>query len=115
MHRTRESFESLWRSVALHVAPCHLFKALSRPHCTHDCASRYPAAVEMTRHFFQVEDLTASEHDRLRVVFGDGVASFSAAGGIGGNTHRITPATVEQLAGEHDSVGDFIEALEALF
>lgn len=65
----------------------------------------------MTRHFFAVDELTADQDRRLRIVFvedppspGDGVV-------VGRN---ITPAVVEQLAGEFDTVDDFISALEAV-
>ena len=68
----------------------------------------------MTRHFFQVDDLKEEEHERLRAVFGDDEVSSCVDGGIAGTSHRITPAMVEQLAGEHESLEDFIEALEAL-
>lgn len=61
--------------------------------------ARYPAALEMTRHFFEME-LEQTEKERLREVCE--------------KKRELTPATVEQLAGEHDALDDFLTALEAL-
>lgn len=61
---------------------------------------RYPAALEMTRHFFQEEQLGLDHAERLETVFND--------------RRQLTPAVVEQLAGECDTIGDFVAALEAL-
>lgn len=54
----------------------------------------------MTRHFFQEEQLEFEHEKRLEGVFRDRC--------------QLTPAVVEQLAGEHDTVEEFIGALEAL-
>lgn len=54
----------------------------------------------MTRHFFQEEQLEEAHERRLEAVFCD--------------QYELTPAVVEQLAGEHDTVDDFVTALEAL-
>lgn len=62
-------------------------------------SGRYPAALEMTRHFFEME-LEQTEKERLREVCE--------------KKRELTPATVEQLAGEHDALDDFLTALEAL-
>ena len=83
--------------------------------------TRYEAAKEMTRHFFQVDGLTARQDERLRSIFDDRLPS--AGDGVGGGGvneagyaagRTITPAVVEQLAGEFDYVDDFIAALAAV-
>lgn len=80
--------------------------------------NRYEAAREMTRHFFEVDQLTVAQDQRLRSVFDDDRPSHSNGGGMqetgDGVGRNITPAVVEQLAGEVDYVDDFIGALEAL-
>lgn len=68
----------------------------------------------MTRHFFGVETLTTDQDSRLRAVFDDSSPASGGAMGGGGEGREITPATVEQVAGEFDTVDTFIEALEAL-
>ena len=61
---------------------------------------RYPAALDMTRHFFPGEQLEPSHAGRLETVFND--------------ERQLTPAVVEQLAGECDTIDDFVAALEIL-
>lgn len=75
----------------------------------------------MTRHFFQVDQLTASQDERLRSVFGDDppspgddVGSDGRKEAEGAAGRKVTPAVVEQLVGEFDYVDDFIGALEAI-
>ena len=88
----------------------------------------------MTMHFFPEEsvggDLTDEQKDRLKAVFSKKSASLrrkaeAAAAAAGdpssspasyysGNGGELTPATVEQLLGEHDKVDDFLDALEGL-
>lgn len=60
----------------------------------------------MTRHFFEVDELDSLREERLRKVF------EASGGGSGGR--KITPAMVEQLAGEFDTLDGFIEAMESL-
>lgn len=74
----------------------------------------------MTRHFFEVDQLTVGQDQRLRSVFdedrpllGDSVVGRSTKEAEGGAGRKITPAVVEQLAGEFDDVDTFIGALEA--
>eukprot|EP00904_Undaria_pinnatifida_P012176 jgi/Undpi1/8089/HiC_scaffold_24.g10561.m1 len=86
---------------------------------------RYPAALEMTLHYFQVSELEPSQDKRLRKVFMEeqvperrgsarGVSRSSGCRDSGkGVCDRFTPATVEQMASEHETVDDFISALEA--
>ena len=75
----------------------------------------------MTRHFFEVDQLTVDQDQRLRSIFDEDqppspcdrvVGDGSGAGGREERT--ITPAVVEQLAGENDTVDEFIVALEAI-
>lgn len=78
------------------------------------CPNRYPAALEMTRHFFQT-DLTSEQQVRLAAIFDEdiGVAQrrlFDRSRDHG----RVTPAVIEQMAGEYDTVDEFLEGLEAL-
>lgn len=88
--------------------------------------TRYPAALEMTRHYFQVDKLEPEQDKRLREIFkeypalpngrGGGSRNGGSGGGGGsgsGDGGRFTPAMVEQEASEHESVDDFIAALEA--
>ena len=73
----------------------------------------------MTAHFFpeESERLTEERKSRLRAVFSKESEMMrrrptsNFAGGEGG---QLTPATVEQLLGEHEKVDDFLEALEWL-
>ena len=82
----------------------------------------------MTRHYFQVDKLGPAQDKRLRKVFKEPSAPPERGGsarGLGssrggscrdsgkGVCDRFTPATVEQMASEHDTVDDFISALEA--
>eukprot|EP00752_Nemacystus_decipiens_P016297 g14574.t1 len=92
---------------------------------------KYEAALEMTMHFFPEESvdggLTDEQKDRLKAVFSKKSAARrrkaeAAAGGpsspsasyCSGSGGELTPATVEQLLGEHDKVDDFLDALEGL-
>lgn len=78
----------------------------------------------MTKHFFPDEvadgDLADEHKRRLRAVFSAGSAARRArptskcGGGGGADKGRLTPATVEQMLGEHDKVNDFLAALEDL-
>ncbi|CAM9559802.1 unnamed protein product, partial [Discosporangium mesarthrocarpum] len=59
---------------------------------------KYPAALEMTEHYFK--GAVTEEHKKLlKGVVGEGMS-------------RFTPAMVEQVASEHESVDDFIHALQ---
>lgn len=75
--------------------------------------TRYDAAQAMTRHFFEVDHLTVDQDQRLRSIFGDGGGGGGGEAGEG-EKKNITPAVVEQLAGEFDTVDEFIVALEAI-
>jgi len=73
----------------------------------------------MTRHFFEVDQLTVNQDQRLRMIFdedrpshGDGVEDERE--GTKAARRQLTPAIVEQLAGEFDYVDEFIGALEAV-
>lgn len=73
----------------------------------------------MTTHFFpeESEQLTDERRVRLRTIFSKESAArrerpSSNYGGADGG--QLTPATVEQLLGEHDRVDDFLQALEEL-
>eukprot|EP00904_Undaria_pinnatifida_P012125 jgi/Undpi1/8042/HiC_scaffold_24.g10514.m1 len=74
---------------------------------------KYDAAQAMTRHFFEVDHLTVDQDQRLRSIFGDGGGGGGGEAGEG-EKKNITPAVVEQLAGEFDTVDEFIVALEAI-
>lgn len=81
--------------------------------------SRYPAALKMTLHYFQLEKLEVEQEERLRTIFAEApdVPSRRISRGKGhrsppGNAGCFTPAVVEQVASEHESVDDFISALE---
>ena len=69
--------------------------------------NRYDAAKEMTCHFFGVKQLTVDQDQRLRSIFDDDRPSLGDS-----VSRKITLAEVEQLAGEFDTVDDFIVALE---
>lgn len=91
---------------------------------------KYEAALAMTLHFFPEEsakgDLTNEQKGRLKAVFSKKSAALrrkavTAMGGpspssscFSGSGGELTPATVEQLLGEHDKVDDFLDALEGL-
>lgn len=76
----------------------------------------------MTKHFFPEErvidgDLAADHKRRLKALFGKEATArrarpTSKCGGA--NKGKLTPATVEQMLGEHDKVDDFLDALEKL-
>lgn len=85
----------------------------------------------MTRHYFQADKLQPHQENRLKAVFQE-VPGLSPTGERGrdargrksktsvlecgravGDFGRFTPAVVEQVASEHESVDDFISALEA--
>lgn len=71
-----------------------------RPIQFYSILSRYDAALCMTRHFFEEVELQHEQRGRLREIF---------------ETKRdVTPAVVEQLAGEFDTVDGFLAALEGL-
>ncbi|CAM9351235.1 unnamed protein product [Ascophyllum nodosum] len=78
---------------------------------------RFPAALQMTEHLFQVK-LTNDQKARLDAVFGEAaVARRKEAGfslGYGQSYGELTPAVVEQLAGEFDEVEQFLGELEQL-
>lgn len=72
----------------------------------------------MTMHFFpeEAESLTEKQKSRLKAVFSEeSVArrrrrhNLPYGGSDGG---QLTPATVEQILGEHEKVDDFLDALE---
>lgn len=78
----------------------------------------------MTLHYFQVPQLDPAHEKRLRKVFKEDQAPEKVGSTRGvsrdwygdtgkGVCGRFTPATVEQMASEHDTVEDFIYALEA--
>lgn len=84
----------------------------------------------MTRHYFQIDKLEPRQEERLKTVFEElpassskqdvtgsrGGKSFrgtSARGHANGHLGRFTPAVVEQVASEHETIDDFISALEA--
>ncbi len=78
---------------------------------------RYPAALEMTLHYFQIDKLEPEQDRRLREIFKEypktqkrGSRGISGGAGDGG---KFTPAMVEQEACEHDCVDEFLSALEA--
>lgn len=73
----------------------------------------------MTSHFYpeESERLTDERKVRLKAAFGRESAArrgrpSSNYGGVDGG--QLTPATVEQLLGEHERVDDFLQALEEL-
>ena len=80
----------------------------------------------MTLHYFQVDKLDPQQDKRLRKVFMGNSAPERGGSARGvevsrggyrdagkGVCDRFTPATVEQMASEHETVDDFISALEA--
>lgn len=86
---------------------------------------RYPAALEMTLHYFQVNKLDPAQDKRLRAVFrehpgqqGEGGMTQASSNRVRGGIRardgvQFTPAMVEQLASEYEFVDEFIAALEA--
>lgn len=71
----------------------------------------------MTCHYFDVENLRVDQDERLKAFFAEPLASSARSPsfrGRGQGRGFITPALVEQLAGEFDTVDSFLEALEAL-
>lgn len=77
----------------------------------------------MTEHLFSME-LGDQQKARLRAVFENPVTAMAPGKeelGVGHGPENIktcdrmlTPAVIEQLAGEHDEVDGFLEALERL-
>ncbi|CAN0470740.1 unnamed protein product [Scytosiphon promiscuus] len=73
----------------------------------------------MTLHYFQIDSLEPAQNTRLRHVFNEhpapeGTRSARGLRPTGKEVcDRFTPATVEQMASEHETVDDFISALEA--
>lgn len=85
----------------------------------------------MTRHYFQIDKLEPKQEARLKKVFLEpsaGVATEVVVGSCGssggsrtigkggravGDLGCFTPAVVEQVASEHETVDEFIAALEA--
>ena len=63
----------------------------------------------MTLHYFQIDQLEPEQDKRLRNVFQGQQASPEKEP----ICNRFTPATVEQMASEHETVDGFISALEA--
>eukprot|EP00752_Nemacystus_decipiens_P016300 g14577.t1 len=81
----------------------------------------YEAALQMTKHFFPAErvdgDLTNDHKRRLKAVFSKEATARRARPTSkygGASKGKLTPATVEQMLGEHDKVDDFLDALEGL-
>ncbi|CAM9204899.1 unnamed protein product [Ectocarpus sp. 6 AP-2014] len=81
---------------------------------------KYDAALAMTKHFFpeESESITDEQKKRLQDVFSDEAAAVrckrTSKRGGGADRGQLTPATVEQMLGEHDKVDDFLDALERL-
>ncbi|CAN0107280.1 unnamed protein product [Ectocarpus sp. 12 AP-2014] len=81
---------------------------------------KYDAALAMTKHFFpeESESITDEQKKRLQDVFSDEAAAVrckrTSKRGGGADGGQLTPATVEQMLGEHDTVDDFLDALERL-
>ncbi|CAM9298031.1 unnamed protein product, partial [Scytosiphon promiscuus] len=79
---------------------------------------KYEAALQMTKHFFPEErdSLTDDQKSRLKAVFTEeSVARRRRRHNLpyGRNDGgQLTPATVEQILGEHEKVDDFLDALE---
>lgn len=74
----------------------------------------------MTLHYFQIDRLKPHQEDRLKLIFQEtsappaGARRGSSKGGHdNGERGKFTPAVVEQLASEHETVDEFIAALEA--
>lgn len=66
--------------------------------------------MEMTLHYFQLEKLEPEQDTRLRAIFGEATVQPRRAWG---RRPQFTPAMVEQMASEHESIDNFISALEA--
>lgn len=96
------------RSTHLSDSTWNIFRRILLFLCT--CVlRRFPAALDLTRHFFQKE-LTSTQEKRLKAV-------FSAREDAGGSTRcvrPIAPAELERLTGEHDTIDEFLDALESL-
>lgn len=123
--------------VCIHAPVCHSVFIQHPFHRTKHRArflNRYPAALEMTKHYFQIADLEPRQEKRLQAVFQDvpRPVSSSSRGGVRdargrtisnggtldcgkatGDLGRFTPAVVEQVASEYETVDDFISALES--
>ncbi|CAN0508514.1 unnamed protein product, partial [Ectocarpus sp. 12 AP-2014] len=72
----------------------------------------------MTKHFFpeESESITDEQKKRLQDVFSDEAVALRrrpASNYGGGERGQLTPATMEKVLGEHETVDDFLEALEA--
>ncbi|CAN0082389.1 unnamed protein product [Ectocarpus sp. 12 AP-2014] len=79
---------------------------------------RYDAALAMTKHFFpeESESITDEQKKRLQDVFSDEAVALRrrpASNYGGGDRGQLTPATMEKVLGEHETVDDFLDALEA--
>lgn len=97
----------------------------SKPHVRNTRVRRYPAALQMTKHFFPDVVITADQESRLEAVLSDDAIderrkasqeAGSMAGGIVVDTNNghITPAMLEQMAGEFDQIEAFLDALEGI-
>lgn len=72
----------------------------------------------MTLHYFQMDQLTPMQEKRLQAVFEEHPPARKCPPDGGyhaarmGDRGRFTPAVVEQLASEYDTIDTFIGALE---
>lgn len=67
----------------------------------------------MTCHLFQTQ-ATTEQKRRLEALFDENAAASRRAFDRSGDEGRLTPAVLEQMAGEHEKVDDFLDALEGL-
>lgn len=67
----------------------------------------------MTRHFFQ-QELTGEQMSRLEAVFDDNSIALRGKYDYSTDEGRLTPAVVEQMAGEYDTVDEYLVGLENL-
>lgn len=66
----------------------------------------------MTRHFFQTE-LTDEQNKQLKEIFDDNSIAKRAEYDMT-DEGQLTPAVVEQMAGEYDTVDEYLEGLRNL-
>lgn len=67
----------------------------------------------MTMHFFQTE-LTSEQRARLEAVFGERAVASRRMFDSTGDEGHLTPAVIEQLCGEYDTVDEFLASLEEM-
>lgn len=67
----------------------------------------------MTSHFFG-KQLTSSQEQLLQEILGEEMTEQRRQFDTGEDEGKLTPAVVEQMAGEYDTIDEFLQALKDL-